>query len=179
MTKLLSQAVNFLKLANSQNYIKVMQILPKLKNDGLVFIPAIVSVLNDMSIGEVHNALLRGYKEGLIELQPESGIGRLNERQKAKCIKGIMGTWLSWVRILDENAIKALDDNKTTVLDNPNQAYQLGLRDGLEDIENEQWGDARASWHSMIEFYGKQNQLEDWMHDYENYRNGYRDALKK
>ena len=70
---------------------------------GLVFVPAIVRALGGRTARDaVHEALRTAAKRGLVELRPESGLGRLSEEDLAFCIPGPQGSRLSWARPIEE-----------------------------------------------------------------------------
>jgi hypothetical protein len=71
---------------------------------GLTFVPELVrSVeLEGVSVKAAHEALLRLARERRIELQPESGVGRLTAEDLALCPPGPQGSRLSWARRLEE-----------------------------------------------------------------------------
>lgn len=72
------------------------------ESTGLTFVPKIVRALGGASAREaVHDALLRGAREGRYELRPESGMGRLSEEDLGLCIPGPQGSRLSWVRRIE------------------------------------------------------------------------------
>jgi hypothetical protein len=67
---------------------------------GLAFVPAIVRALAaGSSVSAAHAALTEAARRGQIELRPESGLGRLDQEERALCIPAIDGTPLSWLRI--------------------------------------------------------------------------------
>jgi hypothetical protein len=70
---------------------------------GLVFVPTLVRALGGASAREaVHEALRDAARRGLLELQPESGLGRLSEDDLALCIPGPQGSHLSWARPIED-----------------------------------------------------------------------------
>jgi len=70
---------------------------------GLVFVPALVRALGGNSArAAVHDALRDAANRGLVELRPESGLGRLSEEDLAFCIPGPQGSHLSWARPIEE-----------------------------------------------------------------------------
>jgi hypothetical protein len=70
---------------------------------GLSFVPAIVAKLSP-SLGSdaTSRLLVEAATEGVIELRPEGGLGRLSEQELAVCPPGPQGTRLSWARRLGE-----------------------------------------------------------------------------
>jgi RNA-binding protein YhbY len=73
------------------------------KSVGLAFVPDAVRALVPKHPAEsVQDALLQAARVGWIELQPESGVGRLSPEELALCPPGPEGTRLSWARILGE-----------------------------------------------------------------------------
>jgi hypothetical protein len=72
---------------------------------GLSFVPAIVARLEPEIGAEAVRALLvSAATNGVIELRPEGGIGRLSEQELAVCPPGPQGTRLSWARRLEMEA---------------------------------------------------------------------------
>jgi hypothetical protein len=70
---------------------------------GLAFVPDAVRALSaSYDLKSVQDALLDAARSGRIELQPESGVGRLNADELALCPPGPEGTRLSWARLLVE-----------------------------------------------------------------------------
>jgi hypothetical protein len=68
---------------------------------GLVFVPAIVRAFGGQAARDaVHEALRAAARKGLLELRPESGLGRLSEDDVALCLPGPQGSHLSWARPL-------------------------------------------------------------------------------
>ena len=67
---------------------------------GLAFVPDAVRALAALGVPAVQGALLDAARAGLVELQPESGVGRLAEEELALCPPGPQGTRLSWARLL-------------------------------------------------------------------------------
>lgn len=68
---------------------------------GLSFVPAIVAKLS-ASLGRdaTSRLLVEAATEGVIELRPEGGLGRLSEQELSVCPPGPQGTRLSWARRL-------------------------------------------------------------------------------
>ncbi len=72
---------------------------------GLSFVPAIVAKLHaDLDAERVTAALLEAAQDGLLELRPEGGIGRLSPKELSLCPPGPQGTRLSWARRPDMGA---------------------------------------------------------------------------
>lgn len=71
---------------------------------GLAYVPAAVRALAGLGVPQVHAALLDAARAGRIELQPESGLGRLSAEELDLCPPGPQGTRLSWARLLGELA---------------------------------------------------------------------------
>jgi hypothetical protein len=69
---------------------------------GMAFVPAVVARLRKLGCKDAHKALLAAYTEGLVELRPESGMGRLSDAELADCIPGWQGCSLSWIRLIGE-----------------------------------------------------------------------------
>jgi hypothetical protein len=68
---------------------------------GLSFVPNVVRRLApDMDVDTTHALLLDASRRGLLELRPESGLGRLSEQDLRDCPPGPQGTRLSWARRL-------------------------------------------------------------------------------
>jgi hypothetical protein len=71
---------------------------------GLTFVPTVVRALG-ASHGHdpdaVHAALLYAASAGVLELRPESGMGRLSAEDQMLCLPGPRGSRLSWVRRVD------------------------------------------------------------------------------
>jgi hypothetical protein len=71
---------------------------------GLAFVPAVVRALSaEMSVAEALAALREAGRSGLIELRPESGLGRLTREERALCVPGVDGIPLSWARSRGED----------------------------------------------------------------------------
>lgn len=69
---------------------------------GLTFVPTLVGALGgEAAKGAVHELLATAARRGLVELRPESGLGRLSEEELALCIPGPQGSRLSWARTLE------------------------------------------------------------------------------
>ncbi len=69
------------------------------QHGGLAPVPLLVRSLG-ASTASIHAALREGHARGLLELQPESSMGRLGAEELALCPPGPEGTRLSWVRPL-------------------------------------------------------------------------------
>jgi hypothetical protein len=70
---------------------------------GLSFVPDIVATLRGRLTPEsTREALVAAARDGVLELRPEGGIGRLSEEQLALCPPGPQGTRLSWARRTEE-----------------------------------------------------------------------------
>ena len=68
---------------------------------GMSFVPRIVRALApDLEVHRVHALLLEASRRNLIELRPESGLGRLTDDELRACLPGPQGTKLSWARRL-------------------------------------------------------------------------------
>lgn len=72
---------------------------------GLVFVPTLAQALgarirSKKSVELAHTAILKAAHAGLLELRPESGLGRLSAEELALCIPGPQQTRLSWARVL-------------------------------------------------------------------------------
>jgi hypothetical protein len=67
---------------------------------GLTFVPTLVRALGH-DRDAVHAALLRAANAGMLELRPESGMGRLSAEDQMLCLPGPRGSRLSWVRRID------------------------------------------------------------------------------
>ncbi len=68
---------------------------------GLSFVPRIVRALApEWDLQAAHALLLEACRRGLVELRPESGLGRLSEEELRACPPGPQGTRLSWARRL-------------------------------------------------------------------------------
>jgi hypothetical protein len=70
---------------------------------GLTFVPTLVRALGH-DRDAVHAALLRAANAGMLELRPESGMGRLSAEDQMLCLPGPQGSRLSWVRRIDHEA---------------------------------------------------------------------------
>jgi hypothetical protein len=68
----------------------------RLDSCGLAFAPDVVRDLGE----DGKQLLLAAARDGLVELRPESGLGRLSDLEIAACPKMTDGTPLSWVRPL-------------------------------------------------------------------------------
>lgn len=67
---------------------------------GLVYVPDLVAALEPEHGREaVQAALLCAARAERLELQPESGLGRLTAAELARCPPGPQGTRLSWARL--------------------------------------------------------------------------------
>ena len=68
---------------------------------GLSFVPNVVRRLApDMDVETTHALLLDASRRELLELRPESGLGRLSQQDLRDCPPGPQGTRLSWARRL-------------------------------------------------------------------------------
>jgi hypothetical protein len=68
-------------------------------SSGLAFVPKVVSSLApDVDRETAKAALLEAESRGLLELRPETGLGRLSEAELLLCPEGAQGTRLSWAR---------------------------------------------------------------------------------
>jgi hypothetical protein len=66
---------------------------------GLAFVPKIVASLGpEVDRETAKAALLEAESRGLLELRPETGLGRLSEAELLSCPEGAQGTRLSWAR---------------------------------------------------------------------------------
>ena len=73
----------------------------------LVFVPDLVQAAVDSSLlhvdkQEVFDILVSLHRGGVIELQPESGLGRLTRKQLALCPPGPQNTVLSFARLVGQ-----------------------------------------------------------------------------
>ena len=69
---------------------------------GLAFVPKVVRALALQSDTEsARKAILQAFRAGLIELRPESGMGRLSAEEESLCLPGPQGTLLSWIRLVE------------------------------------------------------------------------------
>jgi hypothetical protein len=72
---------------------------------GLTFVPTLVRTLESrMNVAATHAALSQGVRSGVLELRPESGMGRLSADELSLCVAGAAGSRLSWVRRLERRA---------------------------------------------------------------------------
>jgi hypothetical protein len=69
---------------------------------GLAFVPEVVRQLSAAGVSAVHEVLLRLARAQQIELQPESGVGRLTADELSLCPPGPQGSRLSWARVLHQ-----------------------------------------------------------------------------
>lgn len=68
---------------------------------GLSFVPLVIRGLApEMDVETSQALLLEASRRGLLELRPESGLGRLSEQDLRDCPPGPQGTHLSWARRL-------------------------------------------------------------------------------
>jgi hypothetical protein len=69
------------------------------EGDGLSFVPKVVALVQpELDREGAKMALLEAEAEGLLELRPETGLGRLSEAEQLACPEGSYGTRLSWAR---------------------------------------------------------------------------------
>jgi hypothetical protein len=69
---------------------------------GLAFVPDVVRAFGGRPVLDVvHEALRTAARRGLLELRPESGLGRLSEDDLALCVPGPQGSRLSWARTME------------------------------------------------------------------------------
>jgi hypothetical protein len=74
-------------------------------NLGLSFVPKVVALMApDLDRDAAKAALLEAAARGLLELRPESGLGRLSEAERLACPEGPQGTRLSWARRMGASA---------------------------------------------------------------------------
>jgi len=67
---------------------------------GLAFVPDVVRELSAAGTPAVHGALLELARARRVELQPESGVGRLTAEELSLCPEGPQKSRLSWARVL-------------------------------------------------------------------------------
>jgi hypothetical protein len=67
---------------------------------GLAFVPDVVRELSAAGTPAVHAALLELARGRQVELQPESGVGRLTAEELSLCPEGPQRSRLSWARVL-------------------------------------------------------------------------------
>jgi hypothetical protein len=71
---------------------------------GLAFVPKVVHALApDVDRETAKAALLDAASRGLLELRPETGLGRLSEAELLSCPEGAQGMRLSWARCTKES----------------------------------------------------------------------------
>jgi hypothetical protein len=74
---------------------------------GLAFVPDVVEDVMDQrgwTIAQSHVAIRRLYANGVIELRPEGGLGRLSPAEKKRCLTERLGgrdVLLSWIRVIN------------------------------------------------------------------------------
>jgi len=71
----------------------------KAERSGITFIPQWARELG-LTPAQCHAALERAADAGVIELRPESGLGRLSRDDFEFCLPGPRGSKLSWMRVL-------------------------------------------------------------------------------
>jgi hypothetical protein len=72
------------------------------EESGLISIPALSTRLRpQMTAERVKTELLNAFRQGLLELRPEGGIGRLSPDDAALCPLGAGGIPLSWAQLLE------------------------------------------------------------------------------
>ena len=69
---------------------------------GLAFVPTVVERFPEMTREQLHQHLLQLYSDHLIELRPDSGLGRFSQSELDVCPDGPMGSKLLWARNLVE-----------------------------------------------------------------------------
>lgn len=70
---------------------------------GLVPVPALVRALREqhsLPTDAAHALLREASRAGLLELRPESGMGRISKADKVLCPAGPQGSVLSWARVI-------------------------------------------------------------------------------
>lgn len=87
--------------------IGVAQVLAQVRAQrlasGLVFVPTLVRALGGPAARDaIHQALREAAARGLVELRPESGLGRLSDEDLSLCLPGPRGSRLSWARPIEE-----------------------------------------------------------------------------
>jgi hypothetical protein len=72
---------------------------------GLSFVPKVVALLApELAPEAAKKALLEAASQGLLELRPEGGLGRLSDAEREACPRGPQGTHLSWARRIEVEA---------------------------------------------------------------------------
>jgi hypothetical protein len=96
-----SKFEGMLKNAGNLTYRNLLDIIANFAdlNFGLVFVPDIVDKLSDYNISVIHSALLFLAENGHIELRPESGLNRLSQEERDKCLVGPSGKLVSYIAI--------------------------------------------------------------------------------
>jgi hypothetical protein len=70
---------------------------------GLAFVPDVVRALaRAVSVAEAIAALRDAAQGGIVELRPESGLGRLTTEERGLCVRGRDDILLSWARLSEE-----------------------------------------------------------------------------
>ncbi len=79
-------------------FLKLLAKLAKNSKTGMVFVPDVVAQ-SGMGTHGTELELRDLQDQGLIELRPESGLGRLSREERHMCPHMRDGTPLSWVRL--------------------------------------------------------------------------------
>ena len=88
------------RLARS-NPLDVLDVARSLQREsGLIFIPDVVRACGVSNKRATWARLALAAREGIIELRPESGLGRLSKEERDLCVPGYKDTLLSWMRFV-------------------------------------------------------------------------------
>lgn len=79
----------------------VVKLLSERSSIGMAFIPTIRERFPEMTATELHTHLLQLDRDNMIELRPDSGLGRFTQFELACCPEGPMRSKLVWCRIVD------------------------------------------------------------------------------
>jgi hypothetical protein len=91
-----------LQLQPATAVYNVVCVLSERSSVGMAFVPTIVERFPEMTRTELHQHLLQLDRDHLIELRPDSGLGRFMQCELDACPDGPMGSKLLWARNIVE-----------------------------------------------------------------------------